>query len=219
MIKVCYTNISDHETQPDAFWQARVAPETWQAVQTFGNAKTRLTRLLGETILRSLLRDDYALPMESCRIRRGAHGKPRLEGLPVALHFNISHSGDYIAVALSDREVGIDIERQGTARMAVARRFFHPDELRALEALPAAARDERFFRLWVAKESFLKYTGTGLSASLDSFCVCFDAGTATIRKEGKPENVCLHASLLAPGYPCCVCSPLADAPEFFPFTV
>lgn len=217
MVKVYYARIFDYEAHSAAFWQSRVAPETWQAARAFGNAHARLTKLLGEVMLRTLLYEFCGLSAEVFRIRRGAHGKPYLEGVAVPLYFNISHSGDYIVLALSDREVGIDVERQAVARMAVARRFFHPDELRMLEALPPEARDEWFFRLWVAKESFLKYTGTGLSASLHSFRVCFDSGEAVIWKKEERVDVCLHSSLLVSGYPCCICSPSADMPEFMPF--
>ena len=53
-------------------------------------------------------------------------GKPFLPGLP-DIHFNLSHSGDYIACAFSDQEVGLDLQehsRPHTSIVRIAKRFF-----------------------------------------------------------------------------------------------
>ena len=53
--------------------------------------------------------NDLTLASDVFKIIRGEHGKPEFEMLD--LHFNISHSGDAIAVMLSDEcEVGVDVE-------------------------------------------------------------------------------------------------------------
>ncbi len=92
-------------------------------------------------------------------------GKPICEGGYVG----ISHSGGICAAAVSDSEVGVDIEvpkkRTKERLIALARRYFAPDELSYLEAAP----ETRFYELWCAKESYVKFTGNGLSEGLTSF--------------------------------------------------
>lgn len=99
----------------------------------------------------------------------GPHGKPHVSGSP--LRFNISHSGDLAVIALSQVEVGVDVELPRARRSdAIARRFYAPGEIERLfsEADPAL-RADAFFRLWTCKEAFLKVTGEGLSRSTRSY--------------------------------------------------
>ena len=62
---------------------------------------------------------------------RGEHGKPMLVGAPKNLDFNLSHSGERLACAITaGSPVGVDLEqcKQGRDVMRVARRFFCADE-------------------------------------------------------------------------------------------
>jgi 4'-phosphopantetheinyl transferase len=100
-------------------------------------------------------------------LRYGAHGKPEVQGL----RFNISHSGGRGLIALSQVEVGADIELPRPRRTDdIARRFYAPGEIERLFRLTdPAARQAEFFRLWTCKEAFLKATGEGLSRSTRSY--------------------------------------------------
>lgn len=95
------------------------------------------------------------------------HGKPYIREL-LQVHFSISHSADRWACAVSGAEVGLDLQE---ARIAdgekLARRFFHPSEIAWL----AENGFEEFTKLWTCKESYVKYTGTGLREGLDYFSV------------------------------------------------
>ncbi|MCD8216802.1 MAG: 4'-phosphopantetheinyl transferase superfamily protein [Clostridiales bacterium] len=106
--------------------------------------------------------------IQNCTVcRKEEHDKPYIEELP-EVHFSISHSGGYWACAVCDAEVGLDLQEVRTAREEkVARRFFHPAEIDWLEE---HGFDE-FSRLWAYKESYVKYTGTGLRDGLDYFSV------------------------------------------------
>lgn len=74
------------------------------------------------------------------RIERSPDGKPRLSGYP-AFHFNLSHSGDYIACIFSAQEIGLDLQEHrrpaGSADscLRIARRFFTDREYAALKTL------------------------------------------------------------------------------------
>ena len=82
--------------------------------------------------------------------------------------FNLSHSGDFVMLAISDTPVGCDIERLHKA--ILSHHVFHPQELARLLALPEGdARDHEFLRLWTAKEAFLKAIGTGIDTNAATY--------------------------------------------------
>ncbi len=104
-------------------------------------------------------------------IETGEHGKPYLPNH--TLHFNISHSGDYVLYAFSaipEILLGIDVERiRNRDELAIAKRFFAPAEYATLAALPTTQKAEAFFHVWTQKEAFIKAIGQGLSYALDGF--------------------------------------------------
>ena len=216
MLKVYYLRVTDFADYSEGFLKVHVSEETRQAVNSFRSEKPKRTRLLGEFMVRSLLQSEWGLKNENYQILRGEHGKPFVSGASVSAFFNLSHSGDYIVCALSEKEVGIDIERVGRFRPEVAGRFFHPGEVRVLENLPEDRQADAFFRYWSAKESFLKYTGTGLSASLSGFEVCFGE-QVRIRKGNLYEPVSVRECYLDKDYKCFVCYAEPEVPGIFSF--
>jgi len=96
-------------------------------------------------------------------------GKPFFSEAP-DLAFSISHSGGMWACAFGDQPLGLDLQVfQDSPFERLSKRFFHPEEDQWLRSRDYGAAD--FFRIWTAKESWIKKTGEGLSAGLDSFSV------------------------------------------------
>ena len=111
------------------------------------------------------------------QVEKTLRGKPFFPKIP-KLHLSISHSGAYWVCALATEEIGVDIQehvmhRNETRQEAVvrfakmARRFFHPVEAGFVEA----ESFYRFFGVWAARESYVKYTGQGIDASFSEHCV------------------------------------------------
>ncbi len=97
---------------------------------------------------------------------KGSSGKPF--AVNSGMKYNISHCGNVAAVAFSDEEVGVDIEKVRKYPPLVPRRFFTEGEKEYLDA----ARDtdentQRFFAVWTAKEAYLKLHGAGIGGGLD----------------------------------------------------
>ncbi len=86
-------------------------------------------------------------------IKKNKFGKPYIEGLPIK--FNISHTDGAIAVALSDSEVGVDIQRTDIRKISnrVMRRFFG-------DTFPDDANER--IRLWTELESRGKWLSCGV---------------------------------------------------------
>lgn len=100
----------------------------------------------------------------------GEHGKPDFkEG--TGWHFSLSHSGEYVMLGISDGIIGVDIQEQKDLKGDLAKRFFHQEEQEYLSKLSKGDYSEAFFRIWCLKESFVKYTGNGMSEGLETFSV------------------------------------------------
>ena len=96
----------------------------------------------------------------------GQNGKPYLQDY--SFYFNLSHSGEYVFCAISDREVGVDIQQfRPVDVVRLTRRFFSKEEQKALErCLDREEQRKLFYRLWTRKEAYGKLTGEGIAASM-----------------------------------------------------
>lgn len=120
------------------------------------------------------------------------NGKPLADGL----FFNVSHSGDYVVGAVSDCEVGCDIEKISSAPMKVAQHYFSPAESEYINSEPD--KDRAFFTIWTLKESYMKMTGQGLGLALDSFEILKTVNGFTLGKT--LERQCFFRTLEFDGY-------------------
>ncbi|MFZ4400324.1 MAG: 4'-phosphopantetheinyl transferase family protein [Bacteroidales bacterium] len=131
--------------------------------------------LLGELLLRKIVSQKLKMNGKDIVFQIGDKGKPYLPNQN--MYFNISHSGQWVLGAFSDKEVGIDVELIREPNYEVAKRFYSDIEIANLNAIsdPELKKDY-FFTLWTLKESYLKAIGTGLTKSLSSFTVITSNG-------------------------------------------
>ncbi|MBY0229774.1 MAG: 4'-phosphopantetheinyl transferase superfamily protein [Gemmataceae bacterium] len=115
--------------------------------------------------LRLVLGRTLGVPPESLAFEVAGAGKPGLAGSP--LRFNVSHSYDAALIALSDAELGVDVElmRPRDIWPDMARRYFTPYEAERIGG------ETEFYAVWTRKEAFLKALGLGLSHGLERFSV------------------------------------------------
>lgn len=104
------------------------------------------------TVLKTRI-EDFTLD----RIYRNSHGKPEISDC--SLSFNLSHSGENLALVLCNQEFcGVDIQLvESSNRFENAFKSVLCD--RELSHLEAAGSDEDFFRLWSLKEAYIKAIG------------------------------------------------------------
>lgn len=147
------------------------------------------------------LAEQQLLPFVPVQKSVNIHGKPFFADLP-ALHFSLSHCQSEWVCLIASAPVGIDIEQiRGCRQEAIARRFFHPLEQAWLSQHPQA-----FFQIWTAKESVVKWSGTGIGEDFARFSVVDETGRLSetpdyrlipfATKKGTPGTMCLSASLM-----------------------
>ena len=149
----------------------------------------RLRCVTADALLRRVLGTDYS------RVEKTSDGKPFLPHRP-DFHFNLSHSGNWVAIAWGSSNVGLDVQapRDKTNIEALTRRYFCEEERQYVFAEEHRAV-HRFFEIWTGKESYLKYLGTGLKKDLTSFSVL------------SPEpGLQLHHEMLPDGSLLCLCA-------------
>ena len=131
-----------------------------------------------QCILADILKRDYFIE-EMPEILRDDLGKPYLkEG---TLQFNLSHSGEYLAIAISESPVGIDIQGPKTIREGTFKKVVQPQEA----VLIGSERERDFLRLWTLKESFVKAEGKGLRIPLKDYYFEKENGCYFVNYDGQ----------------------------------
>ncbi|WP_124067751.1 4'-phosphopantetheinyl transferase superfamily protein [Clostridium sp. E02] len=97
-------------------------------------------------------------------------GKPFLMKYP-NIHFNISHSGDWVIIGFSNHIIGVDIERVQKYEKEIANYCFTKIEKDYLYSAGESEYLNRFVEIWTLKESYIKYIGKGLSIDMRSFSI------------------------------------------------
>ena len=87
------------------------------------------------------------------------------------LHFNTAHAGEHILIAVSAKQVGIDVEKidQGFAYEEILQKNFSTEEIVSIRN--ARRQFWQFYLLWTRKEALLKATSTGLHDELNKLNV------------------------------------------------
>jgi len=144
-----------------------------------GNREDAKRTLIGDLMMRRQISSRLGIANRDIALAYNAFGKPVLphsEGI----HFNVSHSGEWIVCAGDNREVGVDVEQVRPIDLNIAKRFFHPSEFAQLMAVEDHRRLELFFKLWTLKESYIKAIGKGLSRPLNTFSFDLTNGVPTL---------------------------------------
>lgn len=118
----------------------------------------RKRSVLAFVLLQRALREEYGIT-EVPEFVYNEFGKPSFSNLPI--HFSLSHCKDAVACAVSDHNIGIDVESIVPYNPDVARRICTATELELLTQ--SEDQDADFIKLWTVKEAISKYEGMGLS--------------------------------------------------------
>lgn len=143
-------------------------------------------------------------------------GKPYLDGDP--LHFNISHSGEYMAIGIHNKySLGVDIEfKKLRDFVGLANHSFSKAEIEQVLSVEPIDRALVFYRIWCQKEAFIKQNGQGLSYPLADFSVNSNekGGIDWIRRD-KAELYCAKHYVPHENVQAAYCLKAADTPKLY----
>ena len=191
MLRIYFYRIN--ETELDAKRERALSVLPLWRVEKYSRMIPRSGKLLSLAaglLLRHGLLDTLGTELKELEIAFNRHEKPCLTGKMLEgkgqfdpVYFNLSHAGEYVALAVSDIQVGIDIETKQDPGHGVAEHVFNEEER---EAMKASEDPERYFtRLWTRKEAYVKCTGTGITVPLNEFSVLEDTvRAADLKAEG-----------------------------------
>jgi 4'-phosphopantetheinyl transferase len=155
-----------------ADFSALLSPDEQERAARFYFDRHRNRYIVARGILRLLLGGYLEIEPEEIQFQYQACGKPFLPAEPGVreLHFNLSHSENYALIASSwNRRVGVDVEhlRPLPGADSIAGELFCLSEIKLLARQEEEEKQHTFFKLWTAKEAFVKAIGEGLKVPLN----------------------------------------------------
>jgi len=183
-MKIYAINFNDqfHECDNEALMDF-VGSEKKEKLKRFRFMEDRVRGLYADLLIRYILIKEHGFSNEEIQFGKNKYGKPHLD-CGSDIHFNYSHSGNWIACAVDQSPIGIDVEEVNDIDFAISERFFSEGEVQYLNAKKEDAKKECFFDFWTLKESYIKAIGMGLSKGLGSFTIQIDEEQGTIECDG-----------------------------------
>lgn len=164
---IWYAWVGLHAGDIDRFSRDLLSPDEQAhlSIYRFRDAAERY--VVTRSLVRAVLSERLAVSPRSINVTRTGSGKPVITG---GVHFNVSHSGDLILLALcDDRPVGVDVERKRDVERvdALAARWLSAPEQDVFAAMRrrGASASDAFLRLWSLKEARLKALGVGIAGA------------------------------------------------------
>ncbi len=155
---VCLVKVDVPIDYPTLAFLLRFSPlEKQQRISRQRVKKIADAMAVGGALVRYMLRENFCVPIDA-QIAYGKFGKPYLPDYP-KIHFNISHSGKFVACAVCNRPIGIDVQEITPYRPNVAARVFSSTDLEQISTSHNQA--EEFTKIWTQKEAYLKMLGVG----------------------------------------------------------
>lgn len=153
-------------------YQQLLTPEETRKQQRYRFEKDQHDALITRAFVRTVLSQYADIAPADWRFEKGEKDKPEIVNPPLPLRFNISHTTELIACAVTlHDDIGCDVEYIGRDNdiLSIADRYFSDLEVKELFSLPEEKQASRFFDYWTLKESYIKAWGLGLAIPLGDF--------------------------------------------------
>ena len=131
-------------------------------LETIWQEEKRRQSIGAELLLNKALEELYPGFKPPADIILDNNGKPYISSKP--LYFSLAHSGNIAACAVSDNNIGLDVQIEEAPREKIMRRVFSGRESEYV--LSATDKNHAFTEVWTKKESKVKKSGAGIGAML-----------------------------------------------------
>ena len=174
---------------------SKVLPE-FMRKEIAENKKTsdQKLKLLSRLMLKKSLKDTGSSNLID-KWERDPNNKPFIPGWN---SFNISHSGEIVAFAYKNGNIGIDLEKRDKINYEEMLEYLHPEEQKFISV--SEQMQQTFFEIWVKKEAILKALGVGLMDGLAEFS-CINQSVFHEGNEWHFHPIWVHSD-----YVCYICS-------------
>lgn len=162
-------------------WFVLMDCEKQKKVNKYRNVEDKKRTVIGEMLARQLISDQLNINPEEIIFEIGEFGKPRVKNLCV--EFNISHSDDYVVCCISDKPIGVDIEKISSVSFNLINKICTQQDIdyiflkKGKQIADFTDEDigkvemKRFYEIWTYKEAYFKSVGTGIR-NLKSISIC-----------------------------------------------
>lgn len=132
------------------------------------DAAYRKQVIMSEFLLRYMLKKFCGVVWEEVKVLEGRYGKPYIYGKNEKIKFNISHTDKAVICAISNDEIGVDIEKVKPLEYKKISRIFTSEEQTKIISSDSLAM---FYEVFTKKEAYTKMLGVGLNMPFNKFNV------------------------------------------------
>jgi 4'-phosphopantetheinyl transferase len=180
MIKIAICNVKDLELEKAI---KKVSKKRREKVSKYRFLKDKKLSCGAQLLLNKMLSEE---DISSPEYAEDYYHKPYI--INHEIEFNISHSKEMVACALSDKNVGIDIEYvDKNIDLNIAKHYFYDGEYEKITKSPD--KEDEFFKYWVLKESFMKYTSLGFNLELNEFNINIEYEDINVLLKNKDKTL------------------------------
>lgn len=205
MLNVYYSRVDDLNfgDLSERYWNC-LSEERKASITKYKFEIDKIRSITAEIMLRKALLKDFNISNEEIKFERNYYGKPRLTNKNI--EFNISHSGNFVVLAISNDDVGIDIEERKKYHHDIVQ-LFHEKEISIIENNSLNGRVKVLYDYWCLKESYIKFIGKGLSEPLNSSFIIKEAEKYQVYLlDNTPIDVEVFPIDIDENYSCAVCT-------------
>jgi 4'-phosphopantetheinyl transferase len=162
-IDIWRINVNSNLKSTDNLFRVLSADEIAKANRFF-RERDKTRHIISHGAIRNILGKYLNQPPSLIEFKDGINKKPYIIN-KTGLHFNLSHSADWIILAISNWEIGADVEliNYSFEYKDVMEGYFSDEEINFINE---AQSTDRFFLLWTRKEVQIKATGKGLDDNI-----------------------------------------------------
>ncbi len=155
-------NINNYNTNTINNFYTNIPSIKKEKINKYKNVERKNVSIIGELLLKELLKKRN-ISYNKINYSYNKYGKPYLNN---DIYCNISHSYEYVIATISNKEIGIDIEKIRETPLNVINQFATDKEKEYILSSENNI-EKRIFEIYTLKESYFKMLGTYLNHILD----------------------------------------------------
>lgn len=162
-VRILYDNINHYSQEEYNEFLKLIRQDKRERIAKILRKEDQYRSILGEILLIKLLKE-FNIEYNSIHITTNQYGKPYIQDLD--FYYSISHSHEYVICAISNKEIGIDIERIRHIAPVTLKQYATTNEIEYITSIDKLY-ERRCFEIFTLKESYFKCMGCDLREILN----------------------------------------------------